>query len=138
MMQFDGLRDLTALPADRLETAFQREDVIAVLPVSEPGSGEATVLVATPRKLGIATLRRLAGRGRWITRWAPWDAVRFDGGPKRANGPDVQSEAPVTVGGKEFRAVLGGSTGAVALRDFGRSARRRRRALVGRELAQST
>ncbi len=138
MMQFDRLRDMTALPADRLETAFQHEDVIAVLPVSEPGSGEATVLVATPRKLGIATLRRLAGRGRWITRWAPWDAVRFDSGPKRANGPATQSEAPVTVGGKEFRAVLGGSTGTVALRDFGRSARRRRRALVGRELAQST
>ena len=130
-MQFDRLRDLTALPADRLETAFQREDVIAVLPVSRPGSGEATVLVATPGKLGIATLRRFAGRRRWITRWAPWDAVRLDSRPGRADGPAEESQAPVTVGGNDFRSVLGGDAGRVALRDFGRSARQRRRALVG-------
>lgn len=130
-MQFERLRDLTALPADRLETAFQHEHVIAVLPVSEPGSGEATVLVATPRKLGIATLRRLAGRSRWITRWAPWGAVRLDSRATAGSKSSVGSETPVSVGGKRFRSVLGGNTGRAALRDFARSARLRRAKLVG-------
>lgn len=130
-MQFDRLRGMTALPADRLESAFRDEDVLSVLPVSEPGSGVATVLVATPRKLGVATLRRLAGRSRWITRWAPWDAVRVSGHPARADGPGGSNGAAVMIGTRGFRAVLGGTSGRGALRDFVRSARQRRRALGG-------
>lgn len=137
-MQFDGLRDLTTLPADRLETAFEHEDVMAVLPVSEPGSGLATVLVATPRKLGIATLRRMAGTSRWVTRWAPWDAVRLDGRMDPVRGRARQMKAAVIVGGKSFRSVLGGRLGKAALRDFGRSVQRRRRASTDRGLAPKT
>lgn len=136
-MRFDRLRDVTALPAERLETAFEHEDVRAVLPVSEPGSGEATVLVATPRKLGIATLRRLAGRSRWITRWAPWDAVQLRGRRAGAAGTTQRRTPPVSVGGRRFRSVLPGDVGKLAWRDFGRYVRQRRRTLRGRESARS-
>lgn len=129
-MQFERLRNLTTLPAERLEMAFEHEHVITVLPVSETGSGEATVLVATPRKLGIATLRRLAGRSRWITRWAPWDAVRLIGRGASATDSNERGKARVSVDGKRFRSVLGGDVGRAALRDFARSTRRRHARLL--------
>ena len=77
MMRLEDLRDLTTLPSDRLGLDFRAERVLTVLPVSEPNTGQATILVATPTKLGVATLGRPASGSRWVTRWAPWDAVRL-------------------------------------------------------------
>jgi hypothetical protein len=134
-MRFDGLRLLSSLPAERLEAALQREHVSAVLPVSELGSGRATVLAATPGKLAIATLRRIAGRDRWVVRWAPWDAVRMlEGvGGSGAAGPRV-----VDIGGRTFGLVLGARVGRVAVRDFRRCLQGRRRSLARREVAGAT
>jgi len=132
-MRFDGLRHLCSLPAQRLEAALERERVSAVLPVSEVGSGRATVLVATPRKLAIATLRRIAGHDRWVIRWAPWDALRLreegrSGGSRRRT---------IDIGGRSFELVLGGRSGRAAMREFRGHLRRRRQALARRELAGS-
>jgi hypothetical protein len=127
-VRFDGLRDQTTLPADRLEAAFQHEDVMAVLPVQEPGSSTPTVLVATPRKLGVASLRRLAGTRRWVTRWAPWGAVRLDIGPQSTSRRGKRARSVVTIAGKRFRSMLPGPRGTAAAREFGRSLRRRQRA----------
>ena len=132
-MRFEGLRRLSSLPAERLEAALQREHVSAVLPVSELGSGRATVLAATPGKLAIATLRRVAGHDRWIVRWAPWDAVRMPAEPGRPGAPG----RVIDIGGRSFRLVLGARTGRVAARDFRRCLRGRRRSLASREVASA-
>jgi hypothetical protein len=126
-MDVHALRHLSSLPAERLELALQRECVGALLPVSEVGSGRPTVLAATPRKLAIATLRRIGGRPRWIVRWAPWDAVRTPGNvvPSRAGERRV-----IDVGGRRFGLVLDGRPGRVALHEFRRYLRGRRRALA--------
>lgn len=136
-MRFDRLRHLTSLPVERLDSAFQREHVTAILPVSEPGSGLATILVATPRKLGVATLRRPAGKGRWITRWAPWDAVRLPDDFTDHGSRLRRLQPAISVDGRSFRPVLGGRLGKVALSDFHRSVLRRRQAYAPRELAGS-
>ncbi len=133
-----GYVDLTSLPVERLDSAFRREQVAAILPVSELGSGLATILVATPRKLGVATLRRLAGHDHWITRWAPWDAVRL---PDDSSDPVARLrhlQPDISVDGRSFRPVLGGQLGTVALSDFRRSVQGRRHALAPRELAGTT
>ena len=132
-MRYEGLRHLTSLPAERLEAALRREHVTSVLPVSEVGSGRASVLAATPRKLAIATLRRMAGHHRWVVRWAPWDAVRL---PEEL--PPASPGQPVLdVGGRRFLLVLGGPAGRVALHDFRRSLRSGRRVLAPREVARA-
>ena len=136
-MRFDSLRDLTSLPVERLDSAFRREQVTAILPVSEPGSGLATVLVATPRKLGLATLRQLAGDDRWMTRWAPWDAVRLPDDCADSGSRRRRLQPAVSIDGRSFRPVLGGQPGRVALSDFCRSVQRRRQALARRELAKT-
>lgn len=133
-MRFDGLRHLSSLPVERLEAALQREHVSAILPVSEVGSGRATVLAATPRKLAIATLRRIAGRDRWIIRWAPWDAVRM---PEESGRPDAPGLRVVDIGGRRFGLVLGGRAGRVALHDFRRPLQARRQTLPRREVAKA-
>lgn len=135
-MQFDELRDQTTLPADRLQAAFQREEVMAVLPVCEPGSDTPTVLVATPRKLSIASLRRLAGTRRWVVRWAPWGAVRMEAATDPGSSRGQRSRT-LLIGGRRFRSVLRGRRGAAALRAFRRSLRDRRRASSGRSLPQT-
>ncbi len=132
-MRFDGLRHLCSLPAQRLEAALERERVSAVLPVSEVGSGRATVLVATPRKLAIATLRRIAGHDRWVIRWAPWDALRLH---EEARSGALGRRA-IDIGGRSFVLVLGGRPGRAAVRDFRRHLRRRRQVLARREVAAS-
>lgn len=133
-MRLDGLRHLTSLPAERLEAALQREHVSAVLPVSEVGSGRATVLAATPRKLAVATLRRIAGHDRWIIRWAPWDAVRM---PEEVGRYGAPGRRGVDIDGRSFGLVLGGRAGRVALHDFRRSLQSRRQALARREVARA-
>lgn len=130
-MRFDELRDLTTLPSERLASAFRGERVLSVLPVSGSVSGEATILVATPTKLGVATLAR--DRSRWVTRWAPWDAVGIRvpcvmGAGRRRRSRDRLRTA-VRVGGRTFPSVLHGAPGQAALRDFARTVRARRRAL---------
>ncbi len=133
-MRFDGLRHLSSLPTERLEAALQGEHVSAVLPVSEVGSGRATVLAATPRKLAISTLRQIAGRDRWVVSWAPWAAVRMpeEVGPSGALGRRV-----IDIGGRRFGLVLGGRTGRVALRDFRGSLHARRLTLARSEAART-
>ena len=133
-MRFDGLRLLSSLPAERLEAALQREHVSAVLPVSELGSGRATVLAATPGKLAIATLRRIAGRDRWVVRWAPWDAVRM---PEEVPDPGASGRRVIDIGGKSFGLVLGARAGRVAVRDFRRCLQARRQTLARSEAART-
>ncbi len=132
-MRFDGLRHLCSLPAERLEAALERERASAVLPVSEVGSGRATVLVATPRKLAIATLRRMAGHDRWVIRWAPWDALLM---PEEARSYPF-GRGVIAIGGRSFALVLGGRPGRAAVHDFRRHLRKRRQALARREPGQS-
>jgi hypothetical protein len=132
-MRFEGLRRLSSLPAERLEAALKREHVSAVLPVSELGSGRATVLAATPGKLAIATLRRVAGHDRWIVRWAPWDAVRMPAEPGRPGAPG----RVIDIGGRKFSLVLGARTGRLATRDFRRCLQVRRRSVARREVARA-
>ena len=136
-MRFDRIRGHTSLPLERLDSAFRREHVAAILPVSEPGSGLATILVATPRKLGVATLRQLAGHDRWMTRWAPWDAVRLPDDLADTGARLRRLQPAISVDGRSFRPVLGGQPGRVALSDFRRSVQGRRRALAPRKLARS-
>jgi len=133
-MRFDRLRRLSSLPVERLETALQREQVGAVLPVSELGSGRASVLAATPRKLAVTTLRRVGGRDRWIVRWAPWDAVRM---PEEQEGADPADRPVIDIGGRRYGLVLDGMVGRAAVAGFRRYLRRRRRVLA-RELARTT
>jgi hypothetical protein len=128
-MRFGGLRLLSSLPAERLEAALQREHVSAVLPVSELGSGRATVLAATPGKLAIATLLRTAGHDRWIIRWAPWDAVRM---PEEVGRSGAPGRRVIDIGGKSFGMVLGARAGHAAVRDFRRCLQGRRQSLARR------
>ena len=136
-MRFDSLRDFTSLPVERLDSAFRREQVTAILPVSEPGSGRATILVATPRKLGLATLRQLEGKGHWMTRWAPWDAVRLHQESADPGASPRRVQPAISVDGRSFHPVLGGLPGRVALSDFHSSVQRRRQLLAPRELART-
>jgi hypothetical protein len=131
-MRFEDLRDLTTLPSDGLGAAFRAERVLTVLPVSEPNTGQATILVATPTKLGVATLGRPAGGSRWVTRWAPWDAVRLSTSVVVSSGDRRRSRlrAAVRVGGHTFHGVLPGRPGRAALRDFAHTVRPRRQALA--------
>lgn len=133
-MRFDELREWTSLPAEGLEAIFRDERVLAVLPVSEPGSGRASVLVAMPHKVGVATLESVAGQRRWVTRWAPWDAVRLRVRATRRRIRRPRLWAAVDVGGRLFNAVLPQERGRVALRDFARAVRRRHRRLRGAQL----
>jgi hypothetical protein len=130
-MRFDDLHELTTLPSERLGLAFRQERVLAVLPVSEPNTGQATVLVATPNKLGVVTLSRRSNRDRWVTRWAPWDAVRLGTGLAASMGDrsDSRLRAAVRIGGHTFHGVLSGRPGRAALGDFARAVHSRRKAL---------
>lgn len=130
-MELDGLRHLCSLPAERLGAALRREDVRAVLPVSEVGSGRPTVLAATPRKLAVATLRRIAGHHRWVVRWAPWDAVRM---PEEVLSGSFGRRV-VDIGGRSFGLVLGGRAGRAALGDFRRYLHGRRYVLASGAVA---
>ena len=134
-MRFDRLRRLSSLPAERLEAALQREQVGAVLPVSELGSGRATVLAATPRKLAVATLRRIGGHDRWVIRWAPWDAVRM---PEEQPPTKTLSRPVIDIGGRRFGLVLDGRAGRAAVNSFRRYLRWRRRVLARDEIAMTT
>jgi hypothetical protein len=131
-MRLEDLRDLATLPSDRLGLDFRAERVLTVLPVSEPNTGQATILVATPTKLGVATLGRPAGGSRWVTRWAPWDAVRLSTGVVVSSDDRRRSRlrAAIRVGGHTFQSVLPGRPGRAALRDFARTVRSRRQALA--------
>ncbi len=126
-MRFDGLHELSSLHVDWLETLFHDEPVLAVLPVSEHGSGRSSVLVALPHMLGVMTLRLVAGRSRWETRWAPWGAVRLPS--LRSATAASRARTAVDVDDRLFDGVLGGERGRVALREFARAVRRRRQAL---------
>jgi hypothetical protein len=130
-MRLDDLQELTTLPGERLGLAFRSERVLAVLPVSEPSTGQATVLVATPTKLGVVTLSRRSGRDRWVTRWAPWDAVRLGTGVVASAGDRSHSRlrAAIRIGGHTFHGVLSGRPGRAALSDFALAVRSRREAL---------
>jgi hypothetical protein len=134
-MRFDRLRRLSSLPAGRLEAALQRERVGAVLPVSELGSGRATVLAATPHKLAVATLRRFGTHHRWVIRWAPWDTVRM---PEEQDPATTLGRPVIDIGGRRFGLVLDGMAGRAAVHGFRRYLRWRRRVLGREEVARTT
>jgi hypothetical protein len=134
-MRFDRLRRLSSLPAGRLATALQREQVGAVLPVSELGSGRATVLAATPNKLAVATLRRFGHHDRWVIRWAPWDAVRM---PEEQDPAATLGRPVIDIGGRRFGLVLDGVAGREAVHGFRRYLRWRRQVLGRKEVARTT
>jgi len=134
-MRFDELRDLTPLPSRQVESEFRAEQVLAVLPVSEGGPAPSAFLVATPTKLGLATCQPSFG-GSCVTRWAPWDAVRFGAqAPKRSRRRRAPVRAAIRVGSRTFHGVLAGALGQAALRDFARAVRARHEALALRPIA---
>jgi len=134
-MRFDEFRDLTSLPSGQLESEFKAEKVLAVLPVSEGGPAATAFLIATPTKLGLATCQPSLG-GSCVTRWAPWDAVRFGAqAPKRSRRRRAPLRAAIRVGSRTFHGVLAGALGQIALRDFARAVRSRHEALALRPVA---
>lgn len=126
-MRFEEIRAVAPYANKGAGRAFEGQRVLAVLPVCEEGCEDRALLVATPRKLGIATLRLVGKRRRWVTRWAPWDAVHLEGSGETSGAASIQ--AVVEVGGHHFRGILEGAPGRSALRDFARTLRARRRAL---------
>jgi hypothetical protein len=116
-MRFGELKGLTSLPINLVRDQFRYEEVLTVLPVWEAVTSRDTLLVATRPRLALLFPVRVPPR-HWMTRWAPWDQVRFvDPGPPPPQAEDLY-RLDVLVGGQTFHAQLRGEAGRRALRDF--------------------
>ena len=117
-MRFLTLKDQTVLPVERIRHQFRNEEVRSVLPARLAGGTSDTLLVATTSALAIVTGVPGSPR-RWLTRWAPWDAVHFGGRieTRHQRGHDVHHLA-VRVDRLRFESYLPGRIGLRAMRDF--------------------
>jgi hypothetical protein len=122
-MRFRQLAGLTSLPIEAIRSAFHGEDVSTVLPVNDARDGTDTVLVATDVALAMVTGEAGPNGSRWLTRWAPWSAVRISG--------SSHSRLTVQVGPLTFVADPAGEEGHEALVDFLRAAPAAATALTG-------
>jgi hypothetical protein len=130
-MRFSELSGLTGLPIDRLRHRFRNEDVLTVLPVSDELTGRDCLLVATPMKLAVVIADGSPSSDEWMSRWAPWEALRFVHEAEPLAEPDEDTyRLTVHVGGLTFHARLQGDAGRRWLRDFVVAAQACREALT--------
>ncbi len=115
-MRFGDLEGLSALAIEQLRHRFRNEDVLSVLPVRTADSSLDSLLVATTTMLAILTTDD-GSNSAWMTRWAPWDAVRFADMGAAAAVEDLFF-LTIVVHRARFHAELRGETGRRALRDF--------------------
>ena len=130
-MRFGDLEGLTSLPIERVRHQFRHEEILTVLPVSGDVAGRDSLLVATSSWLAVLTGEADPKSDQWMTRWAPWDAVRFaNEGEAAADADEETYHLTVHIDGLTFQARLSGPAGQRALRDFVVAAQARRAALA--------
>jgi hypothetical protein len=115
-VRFGDLEGLTSLPIEQVRDRFRNEEVLTVLPVRAAGSSRDGLLVATTTMLAILTGDVRPTR-EWMTRWAPWDGVRFADMGATVEGEDMFF-LTIVVDRLRFHAELHGESGRRALRDF--------------------
>lgn len=113
-MRFQQLAGLTSLPIDAIRPVFRGEDVRTVLPAHDERDGTDVVLIATGSALAMVTGESGPRGSRWLTRWAPWGAVRI-------SSPS-DTRLLVRAGPLSYLATLPGEQGRQALGDFVRAA----------------
>jgi hypothetical protein len=130
-MRFGQLKGLSGLPLGRVRRQFRNERVVAVLPVREDRTSCESLLVATSTALVVLTATEEGAAGHWMTRWAPWDVVRFmdDAEPGTARGARDEHRPMVLVDRGAFHVRVPGEIGKRALREFIAAAQARRMAL---------
>jgi hypothetical protein len=130
-MRFLTLRDQTVLPVERIRDQFRNEEVRSVLPARLEDGTADSLLVATTSALAIITGTADSRRGGWMTRWAPWDAVRLADRieTRHEAGRDVHHLA-VVVDRLRFESYLRDEIGFRAMRDFVEAARARQAELA--------
>jgi hypothetical protein len=118
-MRFLTLKDQTVLPVERIRRQFRNEEVRSVLPARLGDGTTDSLLVATTSALAIITGAPDSRRRRWMTRWAPWDAVQLGDhiDTRRGRGQDVHHLA-IGVDRLRFESTLPGEIGLRAMRDF--------------------
>ena len=118
-MRFEDLPGLTSLPIEPVRHRFRNEEVLTVLPASGEVAARDSLLVATSSKLAILTADADPASHRWMTHWAPWEAVQLaDEGALAAATEEETYSLTVYAGGLTFHARLWGPAGQRALRDF--------------------
>lgn len=125
-MRFLTLKDQTVLPVERIRRQFRNEEVRSVLPARLENGTSDSLLVATTSALAIISGEPGSRRRRWMTRWAPWDAVHLGDRieTQRGSGQDVHRLA-VSVDRLRFESYLPGEIGLRAMRDFVAASRAR-------------
>jgi hypothetical protein len=118
-MRFLTLKDETVLPVERIRRQFRYEEVRSVLPARLADGTTDSLLVATTSALAIITGAPGSDRRRWMTRWAPWDAVHLDDHieTRREARHDIH-HLTVSVDRLRFESYLRGEIGLRAMRDF--------------------
>jgi hypothetical protein len=118
-MRFLTLKDQTVLPVERIRRQFRNEEVRSVLPARLEDGTTDSLLVATTSALAIITGAPGSRRRHWMTRWAPWDAVRLDDRIEtRREAGHVVYHIGVGVDRLRFESYLPGDTGLRAMKDF--------------------
>lgn len=130
-MRFLTLKDQTVLPVESIRHQFRNEEVRSVLPARLADGTTESLLVATTSALAIITGAPDSRRRRWMTRWAPWDAVRIGDRieTRREQGRDVHHLA-VGVDRLRFESYLRDEVGRRAMGDFVDAARARQSELA--------
>ncbi|CAN5799007.1 hypothetical protein BH23CHL8_BH23CHL8_31160 [soil metagenome] len=125
-MRFLTLKDQTVLPVERIRRQFRNEEVRSVLPARLEDGTTDSLLVATTPALAIISGEPGSRRRRWMTRWAPWDAVRLGDRieTQHAPGHDVH-HLEVGVDRLRFESYLPGDIGLRAMQDFVEASRAR-------------
>jgi hypothetical protein len=125
-VRFRTLKDLTSLPVERIRSQFRNEEVRSVLPARAVINGTESLLVATTTALAIVTAAPSPERGRWVTRWAPWDVVHPDDVETSGQAEDGPHHLTVQVDRLRFESALSGTVGLRVMRDFIAAASERR------------
>ena len=118
-MQLNGLAAMTTLPLDLVDRCIGDHDIVSAIPVETDRPVYESILVATQSRIGVVSRRRGVPDGLAV-RWSSWDTVRLGAHVCASETADVSAPfgLVVHIGGRAYLALLDGSAGRAALRDF--------------------